>query len=265
MRYRSKSFDFSIFETDYLLELAEQYTYAEMAQMLGCPRIQLRYHMRFRLGIVKDMGAKNLQHREKLSQSALKRYGYGNKKDMIATLQALAVELGRTPRKTDLEHRNNVPGRAAFTNRFGSWTQALVAAGFDPGARRQRSVALKKKRCVKSFKERNYKQITPKLRFAILERDEFRCVYCGRVPADGAILHVDHIIPRSKGGTTSFANLVTSCRQCNLGKNVHVLKVIPIRPHENLVATDDSPSEFDSQRGEMGDINNERRRDDGKR
>lgn len=56
------------------------------------------------------------------------------------------------------------------------------------------------------------------LRFSILLRDKFTCQYCGRTPQQNIILHVDHIIPKSKGGEDIKENLVASCEDCNLGK-----------------------------------------------
>lgn len=58
-----------------------------------------------------------------------------------------------------------------------------------------------------------------RLRFRILERDGFKCRYCGRNPRDhDTVLHVDHIIPSSKGGTNEDDNLITACIDCNQGK-----------------------------------------------
>lgn len=59
-----------------------------------------------------------------------------------------------------------------------------------------------------------------KLRLKVLQRDNFKCVYCGASPAtDSNIqLHIDHIIPFSKGGKTEFGNLQTLCQNCNWGK-----------------------------------------------
>lgn len=64
------------------------------------------------------------------------------------------------------------------------------------------------------------------LRFRILERDGFKCVYCGRKPQKGndVELQIDHIYPKSKGGTDLPDNLVTACRECNLGKSDYILK-----------------------------------------
>jgi hypothetical protein len=63
------------------------------------------------------------------------------------------------------------------------------------------------------------RSISLKLRDEILRRDKFKCVYCGRGPSDGVKLHVDHIIPFSKGGSSEADNLQTLCEECNLGKS----------------------------------------------
>lgn len=59
------------------------------------------------------------------------------------------------------------------------------------------------------------------LRYRILKRDSFRCVACGRSPAlePGVLLHVDHVLPWSRGGETMEDNLQTLCADCNLGKS----------------------------------------------
>ncbi|MGO9179918.1 MAG: HNH endonuclease [Candidatus Limnocylindrales bacterium] len=57
------------------------------------------------------------------------------------------------------------------------------------------------------------------LRFSILQRDGFRCRYCGRTGGDpGVVLHVDHVVPLAAGGATREDNLRTACEECNLGK-----------------------------------------------
>ncbi len=58
------------------------------------------------------------------------------------------------------------------------------------------------------------------LRYMILSRDRFRCVTCGRSPATdlGCALHIDHVIPISRGGKTLADNLRTLCESCNLGR-----------------------------------------------
>lgn len=62
-------------------------------------------------------------------------------------------------------------------------------------------------------------KMTDSLRYDILKRDGFRCQLCGATAKDGAKLHVDHIIPVSKGGKTVPSNLRTLCDRCNMGKS----------------------------------------------
>ena len=50
-------------------------------------------------------------------------------------------------------------------------------------------------------------------RRAVFVRDEFECQYCG-----SAAENVDHIHPRSRGGTHNWDNVVASCRRCNARK-----------------------------------------------
>lgn len=61
-------------------------------------------------------------------------------------------------------------------------------------------------------------KVTASVRYDVMKRNGFRCVLCGRSKQDGVILHVDHIIPVSKGGTSDMSNLRTLCSDCNLGK-----------------------------------------------
>lgn len=62
---------------------------------------------------------------------------------------------------------------------------------------------------------------TPEQKQAILERDQYRCVICGKGLADGVELHVDHIRPRYLGGRSEIENGQTLCAQCNFRKKVY--------------------------------------------
>ena len=64
---------------------------------------------------------------------------------------------------------------------------------------------------------------TPSMRFDVLRRDNFTCVYCGR-KSPKVELQVDHIIPFSKGGLTELSNLRTACFECNIGKSNKLLQ-----------------------------------------
>ena len=61
--------------------------------------------------------------------------------------------------------------------------------------------------------------LSPKLRWAVFQRDGMKCVVCGKTAQQGVRLEVDHIHPVSKGGQDVIANLRTLCHVCNSGKS----------------------------------------------
>ena len=66
-------------------------------------------------------------------------------------------------------------------------------------------------------------------RFNVFLRDGFACTYCGS-PDD---LTFDHVVPRSKGGRTTWSNIVAACSPCNLRKGGRTPKeagMYPVRP-----------------------------------
>ena len=70
-------------------------------------------------------------------------------------------------------------------------------------------------------------------RFNVFLRDRFTCQYCGdRFPTQE--LTFDHVMPRSKGGRTTWDNVVAACAKCNLVKGdrtPHAAAMIPlVRP-----------------------------------
>jgi 5-methylcytosine-specific restriction endonuclease McrA len=70
----------------------------------------------------------------------------------------------------------------------------------------------------------------------ILARDGHRCQYCGRsLPL--AQLNIDHVLPRSRGGKTTWDNVVCSCLACNTKKGWHT----PQEAHMQLIAQPAEP------------------------
>lgn len=62
-------------------------------------------------------------------------------------------------------------------------------------------------------------KVMPALRWQVFQRDGWKCVACGKTSHDGVLLHLDHILPRSKGGKDGMDNLQTLCGECNIGKS----------------------------------------------
>ncbi len=67
----------------------------------------------------------------------------------------------------------------------------------------------------------------------VFKRDNFNCQYCGA----SRDLTLDHVIPKSKGGRSSWDNLITACRRCNTRKGDYTpdqagirLKSKPFKP-----------------------------------
>ena len=63
----------------------------------------------------------------------------------------------------------------------------------------------------------------------ILLRDHNTCQYCARISSPGE-LTLDHVVPRSRGGRSSWDNVVTSCAPCNLRKGDRLPSEIGMHP-----------------------------------
>ena len=59
------------------------------------------------------------------------------------------------------------------------------------------------------------------IRQYVMDRGEHRCAYCG---AEGVPLQIEHVRPRSRGGSNRVSNLVPACEPCNTAKNAHPIE-----------------------------------------
>jgi len=124
---------------------------------------------------------------------------------------------GRQPRYNDIKPNISLFSVGTYEKRFGSWRKALEAfVDWANDTNHTNSEIIIEKNINKNKSPRN---INWRLRALVLMRDGASCQMCGDTPQSGAKLHVDHIIPWSKGGETILQNLQSLCEKCNIGKS----------------------------------------------
>ncbi len=148
--------------------------------------------------------------------------------DLFKNIEAMWIKLGRQPKYTEVKKPFSLFSAGTYDKRFGSWRKALekfvTYINSDILDEEQNNANLTEsndtERSTRAFKHKTKREISDRLRFRILMRDGFTCKKCGRSPMKemGVELHVDHILPWSKGGETVQENLETKCEKCNLGK-----------------------------------------------
>lgn len=142
---------------------------------------------------------------------------------LFENLLVLWQHRGRQPRRSELSSTPSTISQTPYNRRFGSWTaslEAFITYANDTGAE---SPALQSG--AEAARRRTGREPSLRLRWHVLQRDRFTCCACGASPAHTPVveLHVDHVVPWSKGGETVLENLQTLCSVCNLGKsNVHL-------------------------------------------
>ena len=75
----------------------------------------------------------------------------------------------------------------------------------------------------------------------VFARDGNRCQYCGRKFATGE-LSLDHVIPRSQGGRTTWENIVCACPKCNVRKGGRTPREASMRLYREPAEPRTSPS-----------------------
>ena len=157
--------------------------------------------------------------------------------DLFQDIERVWMKLGRQPTITDVKNGEFKFGQNTFVRRFGGWRGTLEAfikyinsEEDDSPEENDLSMPLEEinsgieKKNLQSPKHTSHntrRDINLRLRFKVMQRDNFKCCMCGRSPATtpGLELHIDHIKPWSKGGETVMENLQTLCQDCNLGKS----------------------------------------------
>lgn len=136
--------------------------------------------------------------------------------ELFENLEKVWRTLGRQPRREEMRRPLSAFSGSTYEKRFRGWRAALESfvayADSAPDLPQTQSDPARKSRTPRSPDLR--------LRFKVLSRDFYRCQSCGRSPATepGVQLHIDHVVPWSRGGLTTIENLRTLCEKCNLGK-----------------------------------------------
>ena len=87
---------------------------------------------------------------------------------------------------------------------------------------------------LRAFVKVPYRAHAPLTRRAVFARDDWRCQYCG-VAAE----NLDHVVPKSRGGTHTWDNVVAACRRCNSRKENRLIEDAGLRLHRRPVAPSD--------------------------
>jgi hypothetical protein len=151
--------------------------------------------------------------------------------ECFENIVTLWTHYGRQPHYTELKRPPSTVGPKAYIVRWGSWRAALDAfIKYINREPQSNPVQIAREAVSTDLPAQNIsisRSISLSLRYKVLCRDRFRCVICGRSPAQNPNieLHVDHFEPWSKGGLNTEENLRTLCSDCNLGKGARIEKV----------------------------------------
>jgi hypothetical protein len=146
-----------------------------------------------------------------------------SKEELFKNIEHVWHKLGRQPKRIDIRRPLSKYCFGTYENHFGSWRKALLAfaryvntRALSPGQKGFTRVRLIRRR-----KRRGSRIIAPTMRLRVLHRDHYKCNYCGRSPAKdpSVVLHIDHKLPWSRGGTNEFKNLQVLCSACNFAKH----------------------------------------------
>jgi 5-methylcytosine-specific restriction endonuclease McrA len=148
------------------------------------------------------------------------------KEELFQNLKNVWECFGRQPTYNEIKKPLSKFSTRPYVRMFESWQNALETFVLWVNDDNQEHPSVDSKKSQVSdisllhSRKRTTRDISDRLRFAILLRDGFGCQSCGASPLKnpGIELHVDHIIPWSKGGETVRENLQTKCKRCNLGK-----------------------------------------------
>ena len=138
--------------------------------------------------------------------------------ELFENIETVWMKLGKQPTRRDMDNTAiSSISSGSYLRKFSQWSNALKSF----------TKYINENEKVYSFDNhhesihKTKRDVNLRMRFIVMQRDNFKCCVCGASPAkDPSVeLHIDHIIPWSKGGETTLQNLQTLCSKCNLGKS----------------------------------------------
>jgi 5-methylcytosine-specific restriction endonuclease McrA len=153
---------------------------------------------------------------ERVGMRGVRRTRY-SAEELVRRLDETWVKLGFRPGGRLLMLKANI-SYAPYRERWGSLRAACEAL-----ARHKKGEISREELLRGNERAREGREALPaKMRYAVMERDGFRCVVCGASAAEtpGVVLEVDHMRAWAKGGRHEMGNLRTTCRECNRGKGI---------------------------------------------
>lgn len=155
--------------------------------------------------------------------------GRFSKEDYFENLLNVWTYHGRQPLLREMDESPSVIASSTYESHFKTWRKALEAfvgqmnQSESPSAISKESTntrLLNSEIASRSVTVEDRRAVPLGLRYKVLSRDRFKCIKCGESPAvnETCRLHIDHVVPFSRGGKTLLENLQTLCAECNLGK-----------------------------------------------
>lgn len=152
-------------------------------------------------------------------------------KDLFDEMGRIWQKVDQRPSRNEWEISQPKISIGAYKKRFGSWTNACQRfIEFKMGGEiasdtfvrpSGEDISVHEKSGKVEYSKENSRNVSLSLRYKVLMRDNLTCLCCGksRVTDPRTKLHIDHIVPFSKGGKSTLENLQTLCEECNLGKS----------------------------------------------
>ena len=176
-------------------------------------------------------------------QSVRTKFSY-SKDDLFEEMQRLWEQLGRQPTFSEMEKSGRI-SPYTYHKKFGGWTSAVHAFCEDRNSDSALAAPIELSICdIPSIEpkiedaspqpaissneplplfvvHKTSRNVPPKLRFRVFQRDNFTCQVCGRSRSKDSdlVIEADHKTAWTNGGESVLENLQTLCSKCNRGKS----------------------------------------------